>query len=316
MAKVLGRRREWQAPVLLALVAVLAIGLPDWLLFPTAMALANGVAAMGIAVLMRTGNVTFGQSLPLCVGAYSAALIPSVVGVNDLFLNCLLGGLAACLVTLILGAFMKRYSGIFFAMLTLAFAMVLYGTLANVATLGGTDGFSAPSPNLLGLDPADIGRPVAMLLAVGLVAALSLFITNRFLSSRIGWCARAVGANDIRVAYLGADSQKVVWITIGYSGFLGGVGGALVAALTGHVTPELSYWTHSGELVLIAILGNSSQVIAIFAASLIIEGMRVVSSAMFPYTWQGGLGLMLLAIVLLLPNGLDSLFRRPGRQGQ
>src|SRR5690554_5111092 len=169
MVSVHKSRREWQAPLLLAVVVAVVLASPDWLLFPAAMALANGVAAMGIVVLMRTGNVTFGQSLPMCIGAYAAALVPSAVGVNDLFLNSLLSGLAGCVAMLILGAFMKRYGGIFFAMLTLAFSMVLYGTLANVTTLGGTDGFTAPSPNLLGIDPATLGRPAAMLLAVGLV---------------------------------------------------------------------------------------------------------------------------------------------------
>jgi branched-chain amino acid transport system permease protein len=304
------KRWDWQVVLLLALVCLAALLLPDWMLFPISAALASAIAALGVAVLMKTGNITFGQSLPLCVGSYTAALLPRLIGVNDLFLNCLLAGLAAGVVNFILGAFMKRYSGIFFAMLTLAFSMVLYGSLANVAALGGTDGFNAPAPSLIGYAPLQDIRPSIMLLGAGAVAAAALYLTNRFLDSRIGWIARAVGANDIRVTYLGADVRSAVWVSIVYSGVLAGVGGALNAAITGHVTPETAYWTHSGELVLIAILGNSSQAIAIFAASLMIEAMRVVSSAMFPYTWQGGLGIMLLAIVLLLPNGLDSWFRR------
>lgn len=304
------RRWDWQVAALLVLIWLAALLLPSWMLFPLSAALANAVAALGIAVLMKTGNVTFGQSLPMCVGSYAAALLPRALGINDLFLNCLLAGISAAMVNFVLGAFMKRYSGIFFAMLTLAFSMVVYGSLANISVLGGTDGFNAPGPSFLGYAPSADARPTAMVLGAGLAAAAALYLTNRFLISRIGWTARAVGANDIRVAYLGADSSKVVWVAIVYSGFLAGIGGALSAAITGHVTPEIAYWTHSGELVLIAILGNSSQSIAIFAAALIIEGMRVVSSAVFPYTWQGGLGIMLLAIVLLLPNGLDAVFRR------
>lgn len=304
------KRWDWQAVLLLVLVCLAALFLPAWMLFPVSAALASAIAALGVAVLMKTGNITFGQSLPLCVGSYAAALLPRLLGVNDLFLNCLLAGLAAGAVNLVLGAFMKRYSGIFFAMLTLAFSMVLYGSLANVAALGGTDGFNAPAPSLLGYIPSNDTRPGAMLLGAGLVAVMALHLTNRFLDSRIGWIARAVGANDIRVAYLGADARSAVWVSIVYSGLLAGVGGALNAAITGHVTPETAYWTHSGELVLIAILGNSSQALAIFAASLLIEAMRVASSAMFPYTWQGGLGIMLLAIVLLFPNGLDNWFRK------
>lgn len=298
------------AAVLLALVCLAALTLPNWMLFPASAAMANAVAALGICALMRSGHVTFGQSLPLCVGSYVAALLPRLVGANDLFLNCLIAGLAGAAINGLLGAFMKRYGGIFFAMLTLAFAMVLYGSLANVTALGGTDGFSAPPPGFLGYIPSQQHRPVLTFFGAGVVGVAALFLTNRFFESRSGWAARAVGANDIRVAYLGADAGSIVWISIAYSGFLGGLGGALTAAITGHVTPDLAYWTHSGELVLIAILGNSSQAIAIFIASAVIETMRVVSSAAFPYTWQAGLGVMLLAIVLLLPDGLDALFRR------
>jgi len=304
------RRLNLPAVVLFAVVCLATAALPNWMLFPASAAMANAIAALGICALMRTGNITFGQSLPLCVGSYIAALLPQLFGVNDFFLNCMMAGLAAGGINSVLGAFMKRYTGIFFAMLTLAFAMVLYGTLANITALGGTDGFSAPAPSFLGYTPSQEHRPSLTFFCAGLVGVAALFLTNRFFESRTGWAARAVGANDIRVAYLGANASSVLWISISYSGFLAGVGGALMAAITGHVTPDLAYWTHSGELVLIAILGNSSQAIAIFVASIVIETMRVVSSAAFPYTWQGGLGLMLLAIVFLLPDGLDAVIRR------
>ena len=302
------------------LTCLAALALPNWMLFPTSAALANGTAAMGIAVLIKTGNVTFGQSLPLCIGSYSAAFLPHLVGINELFLGCLVAALTASVISFMLGMFLKRYSGIFFAMLTLAFSMVLYGSLANVSSFGGTDGFSVPTPSLLGYTPSAELRPMAMLLGIGVVASLCLHLTDRFWKTRTGWIVKAVGANDIRAGYLGADTRRAVWIAIIYSGALAGIGGALSSAVVGHVTPEIAYWTRSGELVLIAISGNSAYSVAIFAASLLIEAMRVTSSAMFPYTWQGGLGIMLLALVLLLPNGMDVIFKRifatrRGRQG-
>lgn len=299
-----------QASVLFIMVCVAALTLPNWMLSPASSALAFGIAALGICVLMRTGNITFGQSLPLCIGSYSAALLPRLIGVNEFFLNCLVGGISAAIIMGILGGFMKRYTGIFFAMLTLAFAMVLYGTLANVTLLGGTDGFNAPAPSFLGYSPEQALRPSMTFFCSGIVGVGMLVLINRFYSSRMGWAARAVGANDIRTSYLGASTGNVIWMSIMLSGFLAGVGGALVASITGHVTPELAYWTHSGELVLIAILGNSSQPIAIFAAAALIEGLRLLTSTAFPYTWQGGLGSMLLIIVFLFPNGLDALWRR------
>lgn len=283
---------------------------PGWMLFPISAALASAIAALGISVLMRTANVTFGQSLPYCIGAYCAGLVPNVFGFNELFVDVLLGGLAGGAISALLGVFMTRFSGIFFAMLSLAFSMVAYGLLAKNQALGGTDGFVIKAPTLFFQKFEANDLTVAMFLATVLISWLILVGTQWVIKSRIGLVALAIGKNDLRVTYLGGNVKAINWIMFSYCGVLAGIGGALIAALSGHVSPEYAYWTKSGDLLLIAILGGVSSPSLIFVAALLIEGFRSVASSSFPYTWQAVLGVMLLAIILFFPNGLGTVLRR------
>lgn len=307
-----GRRES----ILIALgIALLlcASFLPSWLLFPLAIALANGIAAAGVVVLMKTGNVTFGQALPFCVGAYCAWLAPSALGITDAFLIILCAGLFATVIAGIIGVFLVRFGGIFFAMLSLALSMMFYGFLVKSQSLGGSDGLSISVPAVAMMRFEGDSILVAGYLVTVAAVALTMLATRRLQRSWIGIGMNASGGNDLRVIYLGGNVRLINWIAFCYAGLLGGVGGALIAILSGHASPEFAYWAKSGELVLVAVLGNSVNVLMVFIASILIEMIRMFAATSFPYTWQGVLGVTLLAIILFLPGGLDTLARRIAR---
>jgi branched-chain amino acid transport system permease protein len=96
--------------------------------------------------------------------------------------------------------------------------------------------------------------------------------------------------------------------------FCGGVGGALVVMSLGHVEPNFSFWTTSGEFVFVAILAGSQSVAAVFLASTVLEAVRSFSSAYFPNTWQLALGVFLLLVIRFLPGGLGSLWIKRGQR--
>jgi len=300
-----------QYRVVAAAVLLLAAGsfLPSWLLFPLALALANGIAASGIVALMRSGNVTFGQALPYCIGAYSAWFVPQALGSGEAGLIIVCAALAATLASGLIGLFLVRFTGVFFAMLSLAFSMMFYGFLVKNQSLGGSDGLSIPPPRFLTVQPEGDGLLVALYLVAVAVAGIVMLVTARLQRSWIGLAVDAVGRNDIRVMYLGGNARVINWLAFAYCGLLGGVGGALIGLLSGHAAPELAYWSKSGELVLIAILGNSTSVVLVFVGSIIIEMIRMFASTSFPYTWQAVLGVTLLLIILFFPDGLDSIVR-------
>ena len=137
------------------LLALLVAGwlAPRWLTSLGTVALANGLVSLGIVVMMRSGQVPFGQGLVFAAGGYAAALLFNKAGVTDVLLLCVAGGVAAALVAAPFAPLLARYRGIFFAMLTLALSMVLYGLLMKTEALGGSDGFNVSRPTLFGWRP-------------------------------------------------------------------------------------------------------------------------------------------------------------------
>jgi branched-chain amino acid transport system permease protein len=291
------------------IVFLLAAGtlLPKWLLFLCTMSAANGIVALGIVLLMRGGVVSFGQGLVFAGGGYAAALLSNKLGVSDALLLAIAGGAAAALMALPFAPLLARYRGIFFAMLTLALSMVLYGVLVKTDALGGSDGFNMSRPTLFGMRIADAWSGY-VLYAMAVVIAGGLAIAARvyFESSR-GLVSLAIRENELRVEYLGASVKRVMAANFILAAFLGGVGGALAIMALGHIEPSFSYWTTSGEFVFVSILAGHYSVLAVFVASFILELVRSFSSAYFPNTWQMALGIFLLVVIRFLPRGLGSL---------
>ena len=142
----------------LAAIAVLVAAgfvMPRWSLFLATMAVANGLVSLGIVVMMRSGVVSFGQGLVFATGGYAAALAFNRLGFTDAIGLAALGGAAGVAIAAPFAPLLARYRGIFFATLTLALSMVLYGVLNKTAALGGSDGFNVSRATVLGLRPGD-----------------------------------------------------------------------------------------------------------------------------------------------------------------
>ncbi|HEX2567090.1 MAG TPA: branched-chain amino acid ABC transporter permease [Burkholderiales bacterium] len=301
---------------LAVLAALLAGGLlaPKWLLFLVTMSAANGLVSLGIVLMMRGGVVSFGQGLVFAAGGYAAALVSNKLGVSDALLLAAAGGGAAVLLAAPFAPLLARYRGIFFAMLTLALSMVLYGVLMKSESLGGSDGFNMRRPTLLGFSIPDAWSGYALYALVVTIAVLLSTAARVYFDSARGLVALAIRENELRVEYLGASVRRVMALDFVLAAFLGGVGGALAVMALGHIEPQFSYWTTSGEFVFVSILAGHHSVAAVFAASLVLELVRSFSSAYFPNTWQLALGLFLLIVIRFLPKGLGSLFNRFSRQ--
>jgi branched-chain amino acid transport system permease protein len=264
---------------------------PRWLTYLVTMSAGHGLVSLGIVALMRGGVVPFGQGMVFAIGGYTAALLFNKLGFTDALGLALAGGATATLVAAPFAPLLARYRGIFFAMLTLALSMVVYGLLTKTTPLGGSDGFNMGRPTLLGFALPD-ARVGYVMYAVTL----------------------AVRDNELRVEYLGGSVRQAVAVNYVLAAFAGGTGGALVVMSLGHIDPNFSYWTTSGEFVFVAILAGWQSVLAVFLASTVLEVVRSFSSAYFPNTWQLALGLFLLFVIRFLPRGIGSLWmKRPGQ---
>ncbi|GIX29211.1 branched-chain amino acid ABC transporter permease [Pelomicrobium sp. G1] len=309
----MGKPDKTAVAAVLALATLLIAGpwLPRWLSFLVTVALARALVVAGVVVLMRAGLVSFGQGLYFCVGGYAAGLAGRYLGLTDAFALLALGLASGLAIGAVLGALLCRYREIFFAMFTLAFSMILYGILARSQALGSTDGFHVPSPTFLGYAPENAGTWVFAL--ASLVAVACAWGLHRYFHAGLGYAGEAVRENEIRVEYLGVSARRVVYIKYVLAAGLAALGGTLTAFATGHVGPDMAYWTTSGEFVFIALMGGTAHVAAPYLGSLIFELVKSYAFQVSPYTWQLILGAVLLTIILFLPRGLWSLVAGRGR---
>ncbi len=303
-----------RAPFTLALilVVILAVGpfAPQWTLFLLTIALAKGLVVLGLMLLLRCGLVSFGQALYYCIGAYAAGMLGRYFGMSDLFTLMLAGMAASALAALVLGFLLARYRGIFFGLLSLALSMILYGLLVKTEALGSSDGFHVLPSTLFGVRPADAWVRYAVLAVAAVVAVIVALLVHRYLDTPLGKLAPAIKDNEIRVEYMGASARYAIHVKYVIAAALAGLGGALAATTVGHVDPEMAYWTTSGEFIFITILAGTGSVIAPFLGALIFGIIQTVAFGISPNTWQMVLGTSLLVVIVFLPHGLWSLFRR------
>lgn len=303
--------------LLLGAGVVLALGafvLPGWLTFLLTIAFAKGLVIQGVVVQMRAGLVSFGQGLYYCIGGYVVGMGGHFAKVSDAALLLAAAVAAAIVVAMILGLLLTRYREIFFAMLSLAFSMILFGVLAKSQSLGSTDGFNVRAPTLLGWAPAANAK-LFVYVATCLLAAVVAVFLHRFARSGLGSVCEAIRENEVRVEYLGVSPRWTLYATYVLAAATSALGGGLTAFATGHVDPEMAYWTTSGEFVFIALLGGTGHVAAPFLAATLFSFVRTYAIEFVPHSWQMILGFVLLGIIVFLPKGLWSLFTRFSNKG-
>lgn len=294
----------------LLVLLVLAPVLPRWALFLATVSLAKGLVALGLLLLMRTGLVSFGQGLYFAIGAYAAGTVPAALGGGDALAMVLVGVVAATVVAAGVGILLARYRTIFFAMLSLAFSMILYGLLVKSSALGSTDGFNVQARTLAGAALSGQAGRYAVFALAAVTSFGACVGIHRYLGSHLGRLTPAVRDNELRVEYMGASVRNVVHLNLVLAAALAGAGGALTALAVGHVDPETAYWTTSGEFVFVAILSGTSHVAAPFLGAILLELLRSYAYEHAPNTWQLVVGGAMLLVILFLPAGLWSVFQR------
>lgn len=312
----LSNRTELTLLLALPVLVGLAFILPTWVVNFVQVSLGTGLVALGVLVQMRAGLVSFGQGLYFCVGGYSAGLAGRYLGVSDLFLLLLLAMMASGLISLVLGFLLRRYREIFFAMLSLAVSMILFGLLSRTEALGSTDGFNLPAATYLGWKPEDDLARFALYAATCLVSVFCAIALNRFLNGTVGYVNEAIRGNELRVEYLGASASNAVHITYVLVAVVSSIGGVLWAMSLGHVDPEMTNWTTSGQFVFVSILSGTGNIIAPFIGTFILEIVRVYAVEFSPNTWQMVLGTVMLLTIIFLPKGLWSLIARKRTSGK
>lgn len=276
-----------------------------------ARAMVFGMAAASLNLALGYGGmVSFGHAAFLGLGAYAVGMLMDAGITNGYVQFALLLAVGAA-AALVIGAICLRTSGLYFIMITLAFAQFFYYVGVGLKPYGGVDGFTFRGRSDFGAW-LDLGNDTVFYYFVWAVLALSLLLIHRIIHARFGMALAGTRANERRMRSIGLPTYRYKLAAFVISGALCTVAGGLLADLTQFVSPDYMHWTRSGDLLIMAIMGGMSSVcgpvLGAIAYLLLEQGLGAVTEH-----WQAILGPILILVVLFARHGLMGLLTpRPG----
>ena len=306
------RGRLVLAAAALALLLLPQIAAPYYVLLMLPF-MAYAIALLGLNLLFGyTGLVSFGHALFIGIGAYTGAFLTTHTPIRSLEVIALVAGALGAVTGCLVGALCVRHVKIYFGMLTLAFGMVFYTFLLKFYGLtGGDEGMRVLRPTLFGMDFG--GMPKTEYLAgpyyyysLG-VLALATAAMWRIVHSPFGLCLRTVRDNPAKAESLGIGVTRYRWRAFVISAVYAAAGGALLGPPIGNVDPTLAYWTQSGNIVFMTLLGGFTSFFGPVLGAFVFIFLQDQVMSVVPY-WRLVFGAVLAVIVICAPTGLAGLF--------
>jgi branched-chain amino acid transport system permease protein len=270
--------------------------------------------ALGFNLLLSyTGLPSFGHAAFFGIGAYGLALT-QLKWVKDLWLGLFVGMLAAGFFAALVGAIIARKRGVYFALLTLAFGQMFFFIAFRWDEVTGGEtgltGFDRPPLAIPGLPPLNLTAPMNFYLFTLIVLMVVMILIWRLIHSPFGSVLQAVKQNELRAKYLGYNTIFYKWASFTLSGMISGLAGAMFALQHGSVFPQYLYWTESGNVVMITIMGGG--VVNFFGPVLGAGIFVILQNAIGALTehWLFLLGLTFILIVMVIPEGILGLFKK------
>jgi branched-chain amino acid transport system permease protein len=264
--------------------------------------LVYAIAATSLNLLLGyAGMISLGHAAFFGLGAYSTAILLSE-GVRSGLVHLLAVVVVAGGAALLIGAISLRTRGVYFIMITLAFAQMLFYLGNSMKGYGGDEGLTVRVRSLLP-GGIDLRNGTTFYLCALVVLAVLLFFLHRFIHSRFGRAVQALRDDEVRAEALGIPVFAAKLVIFVVAGMVCGLAGALSMNLQGYVSPNLLHWTQSGTLLVMVILGGVGTLWGglIGAAALLL--MQELLAAQTEY-WEFWIGWVLLAVVLFARHGL------------
>ncbi|MFZ0065068.1 MAG: branched-chain amino acid ABC transporter permease [Pseudolabrys sp.] len=308
-----------------AALALLPLVLPPYYVGLMIPFFGYAIALLGFNLLFGyTGLLSFGHAMFLGLGAYGAAVMSGVFGVKSFELVLVAVMLGSAVVALPIAFLCARYVGIFFGMLTLAFGMLFYSFLFKFYHVtGGDSGMRVPRMNILGLtferyNKIEFLAGPFYYYCLGLLVIAGLLMW-RIVHSPFGLHLKTIRDNARKAEYLGVHVHRFRLAAFVISAAFGAVGGAILAFRVGLADPELVYWTQSGQLVFMGVLGGFSNFFGPIIGALTYTLLQDQLQSLTEY-WRSMLGVILVLIVIGFPEGIAGLAvdlrRRLARRSQ
>ncbi len=268
-----------------------------------------GVALLGLNLLFGyTGLLSFGHALFFAAGAYTVSYMTAKFAIPSMELSILAAIVVAAIIAALIGAICVRYIKIYFALLMLAFGMLMYSFLIKFYYItGGDEGMRVLRPHLLGFDLSSLAK-MDFLTGWYYYYVFALFVIAtwgmwRIISSPFGLALKAIRDNPEKAYYLGIDVRRYRWYAFIISAVYASVGGVLVAPVIGNVDPTMTYWTQSGTLVFMTLLGGFANFLGPLLGGLVYIFLQDAVMSLLHY-WRFVFGAILAFIVIAAPGGL------------
>jgi len=306
--------------VLVALVALVAFPFVaratdlDFYIGFASRILIYGIAAASLNLILGNGGmVSFGHAAFLGSGAYTVGILMAE-GVSSAWIAWPAAVVFSALFALAIGAISLRTRGVYFIMITLAFAQMMYYIFVSMKSYGGEDGLNLPTRSDFGfgLNLKDDFTWYYLVLAFFVA---SLWLMHRLLNARFGRVIEAIRVNETRMETIGYPTYKYKLVCFVIAGALAGLAGAMLANQSSFVSPKLIDWVQSGSLMIMVILGGVGY---LYGGPIGAAVLLILEEVLSGYTiyWQLPVGIVLLLIVLFAPQGIAGLFgNRPSDKG-
>ena len=300
----------WRTPAI-----TLIVGVAAWWLLPDQLGLVTRIAIMALLVLSLdlvvgiAGLATLGHAAMYGVGAYAAGILALRV-TNDPLLGLAAGIACGAALALISGAFLLRYQGFTFLMLTVAVAQIV-ASLAQKARAwtGGDDGLDGYSlAPLLGRFEFDLEGKTAALYAL-VVLVVSYWLAQRVVNSPFGLAVRGIHENRARMAALGTPVFGRLLAMYTFAGALAGAAGALSAQTNAIVALDSLSFALSAEILVMLVLGGAGHLYGALIGAAVFTLLHHTAASINPYHWLFVIGAALMIVVLMPPQRLWAMLR-------
>jgi branched-chain amino acid transport system permease protein len=307
-----GRWMPWVALALLAAFPLLAPALGvDYYVGFVRRALIFALAAAGLNFILGFGGMAaLGHAGFVGVGAYAMVALVNA-GVDSAWILWPVAVATAALVAAAIGVVALRTRGVYFIMITLAFAQMLYFIAVSLRVYGGDDGYNLPARPALGLGLDLASEPTLYWVVLALFAGV-MALLNRATLSRFGHALMGIRDNETRMQAMGYPVFRLRLAAFAIAGAVAGLAGALLVTNNSFVSPAVMHWTQSATLIVMVVIGGVGR----RWGGPVGAGVWIfLEELMKQYTdyWHLPLGVLLLLVVFLAPRGLVSVLQRKPR---
>jgi branched-chain amino acid transport system permease protein len=263
------------------------------------------LAAVSLNLILGYGGMmSFGHAAYLGIGGYSVGIL-AFEGVTSGFVQWPVALLVSALFALVIGALSLRTRGVYFIMITLAFAQMTYYIVAGLARYGGDDGLTIEKRSQF-FPPLNLSNKMQFYYLCLALLFASIYLVWHIVNSRFGLAVQGARSNDTRMRAIGFPTYRYKLTCFVIAGTLCGLSGALLANHTDFVSPAMMYWTRSGDLIIMVVLGGMGSTFGPLFGAVALLVLEEVLSGITEY-WQIILGPLLLLVVLFARGGIDGL---------